>query len=129
MLGWHASIDGGMSTARSLLSTVPMTVFVSGFIIPGEDRIEGSLHLKASCRTMRVMPWTDPTRSKTKILALLQEFDWYTRLEVLAPVQSYKDFVVFDMMHKRPHVFSNTRLFDQGCSFDANVDMPPTTIR
>jgi hypothetical protein len=126
MIGWHASIasDHGMSRARSLFSDIPKNDFVSGFIIPGEDRIKGSLHLKPSCRTMRVMPWTDPTSSKTKILSTLQDFDWYDRLEILAPVQSYKDFVVFDMAHKRPYVFSNTHLFDEGCTFDGNVDLP-----
>jgi hypothetical protein len=76
---------------------------------------------------MRVMPWTDPTRSKTEILAVLQEFDWYDRLEILTPVQKkYKDFAVFDMAHRRPYVFSDTHLFDQGCTFDANVDLMPT---
>jgi hypothetical protein len=128
MIGWHASIDSGMSAARSLFSSVPKDDFVSGFIIPEEDRIEGSLNLKPSCRTMKVMPWTDPTRSKTEILTLLQKFDWYESLEILAPVQSYKDFIVFDMVHERPYVFSNTHLFDQGCTFDANIDLPPSMM-
>jgi hypothetical protein len=30
--------------------------------------------------------------------------------------------VVFDMVHRRPFTYSNTELFDQGCTFDGNHD-------
>jgi len=100
-----------------------MSEFVSGFIIPGEDRTAGTLDLKPTCRTMRVMPFTDPTRSRRMIVEFLKTFEWYERLEVMPPVESYKDFVVFDMVHKRPYSFSDVARFDQGCVFDGDVDM------
>lgn len=125
MIGWHASIDSGMGEARSLLLSVRKEDFVSGFIVPGEDRIEGTLDLKPTCRTMKAMPWTDPARSRRAIFNLLRECTWFDCLEILPPVNSYKDFVVFDMVHKRPYTFSNTQMFDQGCSFDGNVDSVP----
>jgi hypothetical protein len=128
MICWHASIDRSMSPALSLFRSVRKEDFVSGFIVPGEDRIEGTMDLKSTCRTMRAFPWTDPTHSRTMIFNALREFEWFDDLEVLAPVESYKDFVVFDMVHKRPYSFSNTQRFDQGCAFDASVDDVPQTM-
>ena len=68
------------------------------------------------------MPWTDPELSRRRIFSVLREFVWFDKLEVLKPVKSYKDFVVFDMVHRRPFTYSNTQLFDEGCAFDGNHD-------
>ena len=122
MIGWHASADSPARPAQDLFRLVREEDFVSGYIIPGEDRIEGSLNLKPTCRTMQAMPWTDPTKSRTRIFSVLREFVWFDKLEILAPVKSYKDFVVFDMVHRRPFTYSNTELFDGGCTFDGNHD-------
>ena len=121
MIGWHASATCPLRPAQTLFRSVRKEDFVSGFIVPGEDRIGGTLNLKPTCRTMRLFPRNDPTYSRTRIFDVLQEFDWFNDLEILAPVNSYKDFVVFDMAHKRPFADSNTQLFDEGCSFDGNV--------
>lgn len=123
LIGWHA--PGSFSEARSLFTSVRKEEIVSGYIVPGEDRMEGSLDLKPTCRTMRAFPWNDPTESRRQIFDFLQDFEWFKDLEILSPIKSYKDFVVFDMAHKKPHVFSNTELFDQGCAFDGNVDAHP----
>lgn len=122
LVGWHASIDRDMSRARAMLLSIPDKDVLSAFVVPGEDRIPGTLDLKPTCRTIQMLPWTDPTRSRKVIFGILEEAEWFHRLEVLDPVSSYKDFVVFDMVHKRPYSFSNPRRFDEGCVFDANVD-------
>lgn len=122
MMGWHASANKPARPAEILFQSVREEDFVSGFIIPGEDRIEGTLNLKPTCRTMRVFPWTDPEQSRRQIFSVLRRFAWFDKLEILAPVKSYKDFVVFDMVHRRPFTYSNTELFDQGCAFDGNHD-------
>jgi hypothetical protein len=129
MIGWHASIASPVIPAQTLFRSVRKEDFVGGFIIPGEDRIDGTLNLKPTCRTMRIFPCTDPTYSRTRIFDVLQEFDWFNDLEILAPVNSYKDFVGFDMAHKRPFTYSNTQLFDEGCSFDGNVGPVDQMIR
>lgn len=113
-----------MNAVRKKLQSVSMSDFVSGFIVPGEDRQVGTLDLKPTCRTMQLMPMTDPSRSRRRIQEFLNEFEWYKSLEVLPPVESYKDFVVFDMVHKRPFSFSDVAQFDQGCRFDGAVDLP-----
>src|SRR6056300_1351724 len=117
MMGWHASANKPARPAEILFQSVREEDIVSGFIIPGEDRIEGTLNLKPTCRTMRVFPWTDPEQSRRQIFSVLRRFAWFDKLEILAPVKSYKDFVVFDMVHRRPFTYSNTELFDQGCAF------------
>ena len=122
MIGWHASANKPAGPAESLFQSVKKEDFVSGFIIPGEDRIEGTLNLKPTCRTMRELPWTDPEVSRRRIFSVLRRFAWFDKLEILAPVNIYKDFVVFDMVHRRPFTYSNTELFDQGCAFDGNHD-------
>jgi len=127
IVGWHASMESvklKQQAVRRRFRAVTKETFVSGFIVPGEDRVEGTLELKPTCRTMVAMPWTDPVRSRDLILDLLKEFEWYDDLTVLPPVDSYKDFVVFDMAHRRPYAFSNPSLFAEGCSFDAAVDLP-----
>ena len=121
--GWRgASANSPREPAQKLFRLVGEEDFVSGFIIPGEDRIEGTLDLKPSCRTMQVLPWTDPTHSRRRIFSVLKEFVWFEKLEILAPVKSYKDFVVFDMAHLRPFTYSNSQLFDEGCAYDGNHD-------
>ncbi|OEU13207.1 hypothetical protein FRACYDRAFT_241538 [Fragilariopsis cylindrus CCMP1102] len=65
MIGWHASATCPLRPAQTLFRSVRKEDFVSGFIVPREDRIEGSLHLKPTCRTMRLLPCTDPTYSRT----------------------------------------------------------------
>lgn len=127
MIGWHASAGRGHGKARSMLRLINGDDIVSGFIVPGEDRMERTLDLKPDCRSMRVFPMNDPTASRRQILGLLQEFDWFDKLEVRPPVESYKDFVVLDMSHKRPYVFKNTKMFDEGCVFDGATDMMGST--
>lgn len=122
VIGWHASLESNQSLVRKKLNSIFKSEFVSGFIIPGEDRKEGTLDLKPTCRTLMAMPWTDPTHSRRFILDLLKGFEFYESLQVMPPVNSYKDFVVFDMCHKRPYSFSDVAQFDQGCTFDAGVD-------
>lgn len=122
MIGWHAHANSPAKPAQEIFCKVKKEDFVSGFIIPGEDRIEGSLDLKPTCRTMQVMSFTDPTVSRRRVFSVLRKFDWFDDLEVLSPVKSYKDFVVFDMAHRRPFTYSNTKLFDEGCKFDGNHD-------
>jgi hypothetical protein len=122
VVGWHASMKSNLAFVRKKLKAVSASEFVSGFIIPGEDRKEGTLDLKPTCRTILQMPWTDPTHSRRVILEFLKTFEWYQSLEVMPPIKSYKDFVVFDMVHERPYTFSDVAQFDQGCSFDGAVD-------
>ena len=132
IIGWHASIlnfPGGsqqeqLFSIRKMFRNISMSDFVSGFVIPGEDRQEGSLDLKPTCRTMTEMPWTDPTKSRRLIMGFLDAFEWSNRMQFLPPVQSYKDFVVCDNLHKKPYTFSDVKMFDQGCDFDAGVDDP-----
>jgi len=127
ILGWHASIES-LATRRAAIrekfGAVTEEDFVSAFLVPGEDREESSLLLKPTCRTMRRLPWTDPSNSRDLILDFLKEFEWFKDLETTPPVGSYKDFVVFDMAHRRPYTFSNPSLFDSGCTFDGNADAP-----
>jgi hypothetical protein len=118
-IGWHASLGSiGQTAIRTKLGSITKADFVSGYIIPGEDRQEGSLDLKPNCRTMQDMPWTDPTHSRRRILGFLDNFIFSESLQVLPPVQSYKDFVVFDTSHRRPYAFQDVALFDQGCVYD-----------
>jgi hypothetical protein len=132
IIGWHASnmnAPGGslqhrLVGIRRLFRSVSMSDFVSGFVIPGEDRQEGSLDLKPNCRTMTVWPWVDPTESRRFILGVLDAFEWKNRMQLLPPVQSYKDFVVCDHQHNKPYTFSDVQMFGQGCTFDAAVDLP-----
>jgi hypothetical protein len=120
LVGWHAaSIDGmGGTRGRKMmavfraLSEINKDNFVDGYIIPGEDREADSLNLKADCRSMREHPWVDPTESRRFIQGVLNEFDWSRKLKTLRPVSSYKDFVVLDMAHKTPFVFSDVAQFD-----------------
>lgn len=126
IVGWHASVTiPRRDSLHKKLSSITKENFVSGFIVPGEDRKEGTLDLKPTCRTMKAMPWTDPSHSRKLILNFLKQFEWYDKLEVMLPVKSYKDFVVFDMAHRRPYTFSDTEMFDQGCTFDGAVDDYP----
>lgn len=97
---------------------------MSVFLVPGEDREAKSLALKSTCRTMRQMPWTDPSASRDLVMGFLKEFDWFEKLQIMPPVQSYKEFVVFDMAHHRPYTFSDPSMFDEGCTFDGAVDSP-----
>lgn len=127
IFGWHASLVSlrrNRSELRRMFESVSSQDFVSGYIVPGEDREAGSLNLKRTCRTMQVMPYIDPAESRTAILDFLQAFPWWGRVEIMAPVTSYKDFVVFDMVHRKPYTFRNTALFDQGCTLDAGVASP-----
>jgi len=127
IIGWHTSVDSfgpRQEAIRRKLDSITKDEFVSAFLVPGEDREEGSLVLKPTCRTMRAMPWTDPSRSRDLILDFLKVFHWYENMQIMSPVESYKDFVVFDMAHKRPYTFSDPELFNQGCSFDGVVDDP-----
>ena len=127
IIGWHASessLHSKKTSLQRLFRSFSQEDFVAGFIVPGEDRLKDTLDLKPSCRTMQAMPWTDPTQSRTAILDFLKEFEWYNDLQILPPVPSYKDFVVYDMVHKRPFTYSDTALFDQGCSLDAGAASP-----
>jgi hypothetical protein len=127
IVGWHAYIDkmqAFLSSIQRTLKAIRMSDFVSGFIVPGEDREEGTLDLKPTCRTMRFMPWTDPTKSRRFILGFLDNFEWNDKLKILPAVQSYKDFVVFDMPHEEPYVFRDVAMFDQNCPFGAGVATP-----
>lgn len=130
IVGWHASVESFQGHAhrlpiiRETLGSISKSDFVSGFIVPGEDRESGSLDLKPTCRTMRVMPFTDPTHSRCLIMDFLKRFGWYESLQIMPPVTSYKDFVVFDMVHKRPYAFSDVAVFNQGCSYDAATEPP-----
>jgi hypothetical protein len=130
IVGWHASIDNsqGLPTIRRTLKAIRLSDFVSGFIVPGEDREEGTLDLKPTCRTMRIMPWTDPTTSRRFIMRFLDNFEWKNKLKILPAVQSYKDFVVFDTSHEEPYAFSDVAMFNQGCSFDGAVDSHPAMM-
>jgi hypothetical protein len=76
IIGWQASIENSpgksreqrLPSIRRMFRNISMSDFVSAFVIPGEDRQEGSLDLKPTCRTMTEMPWTDPTESRRFIL-------------------------------------------------------------
>jgi len=124
VIGWHASLESITPEIRMKLSSISKSEFVSGFIIPGEDRTARTLDLKLTCRTMQLLPINDPTYSRRRILGFLQEFEYYESLQVMPPIESYKDFVVFDMCHKRPYSFSDVAQFDRGCAYDAGVEAP-----
>ena len=132
IIGWHASAENApdgqwhnkLSGIRRTFMSIEMSDFVSGFIVPGEDREEVTLDLKPTSRTMRLFPATDATASRRFILGFLDNFEWANQLEILPAVQSYKDFVVLDMSHRKPYIFSDVAMFDQGCSFDGGVDLP-----
>eukprot|EP00923_Selenidium_pygospionis_P023047 GHVN01039976.1.p1 GENE.GHVN01039976.1~~GHVN01039976.1.p1 ORF type:complete len:268 (-),score=25.54 GHVN01039976.1:73-876(-) len=124
VIGWHASVQSNESCVRNKLKSVSKENFISGFIVPGEDREPVTMDLKFSCRTMQTCPWKDPTESRRIVLGILRDFQFYENLEVMPPVKSYKDFVVFDMCHKRPYSFSDVSQFDQGCTYDGAVDAP-----
>jgi len=117
IIGWHGS-------ETSLRQKSSIHRMFKSIIVPGEDREEGTLNLKPTCGTMQCMPWTDPSHSRRAILDFLEEFEFYDGLQVMPPVKSYKDFVVFDMAHKHPYTFNDTNLFDQGCALDAGVANP-----
>lgn len=125
IIGWHASLQSDFSAARRKFKSIAKSEFVSAFLVPGEDRDPETLDLKPTCRQMRLIPFTDPSISRRTILDFLEQFDWYAFLEVMPPVNSYKDFVVFDMVHKQPHTFSDEAQFDEGCAFDAGVANVP----
>jgi hypothetical protein len=122
VVGWRASMESNFASIRKKLKSIGMSEFVSGFIIPGEDREAGTLDLQPTCRTMRVFPETDPTKSRRCILDFLKSFEWYEKMETMPPIDSYKDFVVFDKFHTRPYTFSDVKQFDEGCTYDAGVD-------
>ena len=125
VIGWHASLESNLSPVRKKLKAISKSEFLSGFIIPGEDREAGTLDLKPTSRQMQLIPFTDPTNSRRILLDFLKKFEWYAHLEVMPPVKSYKDFVVFDMVHKKPYAFSDVAQFDEGCTFDAGVANTP----
>ena len=132
IIGWHASAanaPGGqwhnnLSGIHRAFMSIVMSDFVSGFIVPGEDREEGTLDLKPTCRTMREVPWMDVTESRKFILGFMDSFEWANKLEILPAVQSYKDFVVLDMSHGEPYAYSDVAMFDRSCTFDGGVDAP-----
>ena len=78
---------------------------------------------------MQLLPINDPTYSRRRILGFLQEFEYYESLQVMPPIESYKDFVVFDMCHKRPYSFSDVAQFDRGCVYDTGVEALRWNIR
>mmetsp|Transcript_25342 Transcript_25342/g.31170 ORF Transcript_25342/g.31170 Transcript_25342/m.31170 type:complete len:249 (-) Transcript_25342:324-1070(-) len=125
IIGWHASVSSISSNRlREKLQSISKSDFISGFIIPGEDREPETLNLKSTCRTMTVAPFTDPSLSRRRILGFLQQFEYYDSMQVMPSVKSYKDFVVFDMFHRQPYAFSDVARFDRGCTYDGAVDAP-----
>ena len=128
VIGWHASLASDFLAVRRKFKSVAKNEVLSAFLVPGEDRDPETLDLRPTCRQMRLLPFTDPTMSRRTILDFMEQFDWYESLEVLEPVKSYKDFVVFDMVHRKPYTFSDEALFNEGCTFDAGVASVPRVL-
>jgi hypothetical protein len=119
LIGWHASVQydtGGvfshkLARIKKAFDSIKMEDLISGFIVPGDEREANTLDLKRTCKSMRARPWGDNTKSRKFIMSFLNTCVWGSCLEIMEPVESYRDFVVFDTLHTKPFVYSDFSIF------------------
>ena len=122
---WHFSsqnINGvNMARVKCLLDTIQSPDVIKVFLVPGVDRNQ-DLSLKADCRTMVYRPATNPERSRNWFMAFIQSYHWAKGLEILPPVNHYKELVVFERDETKQYAYTYGRdddFFDSICIVDA----------
>ena len=110
-----------MSRVKCLLDTIQLLDVIKVFLVPGVDRNK-DLSLKADCRTMVYRPGTNPERSRNWFMAFIQSYRWSQSLEILPPVNHYKELVVFEKDETKQYACTYGRdddFFDSVCIVDA----------
>lgn len=98
-IGWHFNSDNmeygtNMKRIDTLLSGIKTTDVRGGFLVPGHSRDTSTLALKPDCRTLRLRPATDPTKSRDFLLTYLKQFPWFQRIIIWRrPLDDPKDIV------------------------------------
>lgn len=120
IIGWHFGAENmnghNMKRVSCLLHSA--TTVTKAYLVPGIDR-EKDLSLKQTSRTMRYRPGTIPTQSRDWLLHFLAQFAWFRQLQILNPVQHYKEIVTFDSVGCK--YTRDDALFDKMCIQDADT--------
>ena len=121
VIGWHFSRDNMSGKNMERIVTIFNNIkdsFVSGYIIPGEDR-QRDLTLHKDSRTMKTFPNLDPAESRDFLVSIISKYPWYQKLNQLNRIKNYKQFVIFEKSKELPYIIDDSKLFDSGCNYDA----------
>lgn len=120
IIGWHFGAENmiGLNMNRVSCLLHSATDVTKVYLVPGIDR-EKDLSLKRTSRTMQYRPGTIPTRSRDWLLHFLTQFAWSSQLQILKPVQHYKEIVTFGSEGCK--YTRNDAIFDNMCIQDAGT--------
>ena len=125
MFCWHfASVDALDDDKLEFVKRQLAGLQLKGasfFLVPGVDRDSKTWDLKPECRSMVYRPGNDPTASRKFFVNFMQQFEWFSNIEILPQPNHCREFIVFRREFTQPVYVRDDTFFNTTCTVDAEL--------